>query len=84
MLLLDCCYGGAFSQGVSVRATNTVNVLENFPTGRQGGGRGRAVITASSAMEYAFEGDHLTDEPGPQRPSLFTAALVEGELRAPT
>lgn len=77
VLLLDCCYGGAFSQGVSVRASGDVNVLDSFPGGRLGGGRGRAVITASSAMEYAFEGDQLADEQG-ARPSVFTSALVEG------
>ncbi len=77
VLLLDCCYGGAFDQGVTVRAAGSANVLENFPAGRLGGGRGRAVITASSAMEYAFEGDSLADE-HQQQPSVFTAALVEG------
>ena len=77
VLLLDCCYGGAFSQGVSVRAAGDVNVLDSFPGGRLGGGRGRAVITASSAMEYAFEGDQLADDQG-RAPSVFTAALVEG------
>ena len=77
VLLLDCCYGGAFSQGVTVRAAGDVNVLDAFPGGRLGGGRGRAVITASSAMEYAFEGDRLADDHSPQ-PSVFTAALVEG------
>lgn len=74
VLLLDCCYGGAFAQGVMVRAAGDVNVLDSFP---QGSGRGRAVITASSAMEYAFEGDQLADGQR-QRPSVFTAALVEG------
>jgi Caspase domain len=77
VLLLDCCYGGAFSQGVTVRAAGDVNVLDSFPGGRPGGGRGRAVITASSAMEYAFEGDQLADFQS-RRPSVFTSALVEG------
>jgi len=77
VLLLDCCYGGAFAQGVRVRAAGDVNVLDAFPGGKLGGGRGRAVITASSAMEYAFEGDQLADDHSPQ-PSVFTAALVEG------
>jgi hypothetical protein len=77
VLLLDCCYGGAFSQGVAVRAAGDVNVLDSFPAGRLGGGRGRAVITASSAMEYAFEGERLADDSRPE-PSLFTAALVQG------
>jgi hypothetical protein len=77
VLFLDCCYGGAFGEGVAVRGSGSANVLENFPAGRLGGGRGRAVITASSAMEYAFEGNSLADE-HQQQPSVFTAALVEG------
>jgi hypothetical protein len=77
VLLLDCCYGGAFAKGVTVRASGDVNVLGSFPQDRLGGSRGRAVITASSAMEYAFEGDQLADDLTP-RPSVFTTALVEG------
>lgn len=72
VLLLDCCYGGAFGEGVAVRASGDANVLDSFR-----GGRGRAVITASNSIEYAFEGAHLaSDEPA--QPSVFTAALVEG------
>jgi hypothetical protein len=77
VLLLDCCYGGAFARGVRVRAGGDVNVLESFPQQKLGGGRGRAVITASSAMEYAFDGEQLADD-NTERPALFTAALVEG------
>lgn len=77
VLLLDCCYGGAFSRGVTVRAAGDINVLDSFPGGRLGGGRGRAVITASSAVEYAFEGDRLADDQE-RRPSVFTSALVDG------
>ncbi len=77
VLLLDCCYGGAFPQGAIVRAAGDVNVLDSFPQGRSGGGRGRAVITASKAMEYAFEEDRLADDQH-RRPSVFTSALVEG------
>jgi len=77
VLFLDCCYGGAFSRGVTVRAAGDANVLDSFPGGKVDGGRGRAVITASSAMEYAFEGDQLADDQS-QRPSVFTSALVEG------
>ena len=77
VLLLDCCYGGAFSQGAMVRASGDANVLDSFPQEGTGGGRGRAVITASSAMEYAFEGEQLADDQH-RRPSVFTNALVEG------
>jgi uncharacterized caspase-like protein len=77
VLLLDCCYGGAFAQGVRVRAAGNVNVFDSFPRGWPSGGRGRAVITASNAMEYAFEGGRLADDVH-RGPSVFTSALVEG------
>ncbi|MEE1940636.1 caspase family protein [Streptomyces sp. TRM 70361] len=77
VLFLDCCYGGAFSQGMGVRAAGDVNVLDAFGGEKLGGGRGWAVITASNSMEYAFEGTELT-EGGKPRPSVFTSALVGG------
>ena len=45
--------------------------------GQHFGGRGRAVITASSAMEYAFEAGELADT-REVPPSVFTSALVQG------
>ncbi|WP_166027992.1 caspase family protein [Streptomyces chilikensis] len=77
VLLLDCCYGGAFSRGASVRAAGDVNVLESFRTDKAPGGRGWAVITAADSMEYAFEGPELAEKSSP-RPSVFTHAVVEG------
>ena len=71
VLLLDCCYAGAFERGMTARAGAEVGIEAQF------GGRGRAVITASSAMEYAFEGDALADVGEPE-PSVFTSALVKG------
>ena len=38
VLLLDCCYGGAFSQGVTVRAAGDVDVLDSFPAGAAAAG----------------------------------------------
>lgn len=73
LLLLDCCYAGAFARGMTARAGGGVDVNERL------GGRGRAVITASSALQFAFEGDTIADgDPESVRPSLFTTALVEG------
>ena len=77
VLFLDCCYGGAFGEGVTVRAAGPVNVMDAFPKGPLGGGRGRAVISASSAIEYAFEGTTLTAE-HEAPPSVFTSAVVHG------
>lgn len=76
VLFLDCCYAGAFPQGARPRAAGDINVLDSFSR-EKSGGRGRAVITASSAMEYAFEDGQLADDQHGQ-PSVFTAALVEG------
>ena len=77
VLLLDCCYSGAFTKGIRVRAAGGINVLDSFPQPRADKGRGRAVITASNAMEFAFEGSSSGDDAQPS-PSMFTAALVEG------
>jgi hypothetical protein len=82
VVFLDCCYGGAFDRGTLARSDDTVNVTDAFPASdesrlRAGEGRGRIVITASSATEYAFEDGHLAD-PGIRTPSVFTSALVQG------
>ena len=71
VLLLDCCYSGAFAAGGIPRAGGGVDINERF---RQG--NGVAVLTASTAMEYAWEGDELRGEE--MGPSSFTAALVRG------
>ena len=71
VLLLDCCYAGAFERGIVARAGVEIGIEQQF------GGRGRAVITASSAMEYAFEAGELADA-REVPPSVFTSALVEG------
>ncbi|MEV7612629.1 caspase family protein [Streptomyces sp. NPDC089799] len=78
VLFLDCCYGGAFSHSMTMRSGEDVHVLEAFAGPHLGGGRGWAVITASSAMEYAFEGTELSGEFGTPKPSVFTSALVRG------
>ncbi|HEX8073364.1 MAG TPA: caspase family protein, partial [Thermoleophilaceae bacterium] len=69
VLLLDCCYSGAFARGMTARAGEAVDIGERFE------GSGRAVLTASSAMEYSFEGEELSGE---GNPSVFTSALVKG------
>ncbi|MEU8386866.1 caspase family protein [Micromonospora sp. NPDC048843] len=71
ILVLDCCYSGAFNRGVAARADRSVHIGDEFNTGT-----GRIVLTASSATEYAFEGGDLTRaEAGT---SVFTTALVDG------
>jgi hypothetical protein len=69
VLVLDCCYSGAFTQAMLARADEGVHVEERF------NGRGRVVLTASTTTEYAWEGIRLSGNP---RPSVFTGALIEG------
>ena len=76
-LFLDCCYGGAFERGMLARAGSDVPVLDSFGQNELAEGAGRVVITASSAVEYAFESGDLTDA-GQVEPSVFTSAIVQG------
>jgi ABC-type branched-subunit amino acid transport system substrate-binding protein len=48
VLLLDCCYSGAFAGGLKRRSAGAEEILEQL------GGHGRVVITASDKMEYAY------------------------------
>lgn len=72
VLLLDCCYAGAFGRGMRTRAGGQVDIKDRLS------GRGRAVIAASSALEFAFEGTDLADGEVKGSPSVFTGALVQG------
>ena len=68
VLVLDCCYSGAFPAGRTAKADESVQTLERFQ------GKGRAVLTASDSTQYAFEGDDLR---GSGTSSVFTRYLVE-------
>jgi len=68
ILILDCCYSGAFKRGLRHRAGESVD-LDNLA------GRGRAILFASNAMEYAFEIDGSEIE-GAGISSLFTRTIV--------
>jgi hypothetical protein len=70
VLILDCCFSGAFAQGAKGEAD--LGLQDRL----QGQGRGRVVLTASTATEYSFEGKP-TDAAIPGG-SVFTAALVQG------
>ena len=70
VLILDSCFSGAFAHGAKGEAD--LGLPDRF----LGQGRGRVVLTASTATEYSFEGDP-TDWPAPAG-SVFTAALVQG------
>jgi hypothetical protein len=70
VLILDCCFSGAFAAGA--KGTDELGLGERF----LGQGRGRVVLTASRGSEYSFEGEPV---PGQDIPgSVFTHALVDG------
>ncbi|MFD9883377.1 caspase family protein [Streptomyces alboflavus] len=69
VLVLDCCYSGAFPAGRISKGDTAVHALERFQ------GRGRTVLTASDATQYSFEGNQPQ---GHAAQSVFTRHLVAG------
>jgi membrane protein YdbS with pleckstrin-like domain len=69
VLVLDCCFSGAFDRGAKSG--------QGLDLGQQLGAhsRGRVVLTASRASEYSFEGDPV---PGSVTGSVFTTVLLDG------
>ena len=74
VLILDSCFSGAFAHGAKGEAD--LGLRDRF----LGHGRGRVVLTASTATEYSFEGEFEGDPAATVDPagSVFTAALVRG------
>lgn len=68
VLLLDCCFSGAFVPGM--KAAAGVDAKEQLA------GYGRAVLMATGRTEYAWEGNRFLElEPEPSR---FTEAIIHG------
>ncbi len=65
VIILDCCFSGAFAHGLSAKDDGTVDLKSQL------GGEGCAVLTSSSSIQYSFEqqGEEL---------SVYTRYLVEG------
>ncbi|MFG2194171.1 type VII secretion protein EccCb [Streptomyces sp. NPDC048639] len=71
ILLLDCCYGGAFVQGMEPFAAESEELTA------QAAGKGTYVMAASDVLEFAYEGEQMKHRSGPFR-SVFTEAVVDG------
>ncbi len=69
VLILDCCHSGAFARGMVAKGGESVDIRDRFD------GRGRVVLTASNATQYAFQGDEIV---GQGTRSVFTHHLVRG------
>lgn len=72
LMLIDCCFSGAFIDGMRVRSGGGANV-ESLVIGLSEGS-GVAVLTASGETEVSFEDAESADV----RPSYFTEALIAG------
>lgn len=66
VVILDCCYSGAFAKGMTAK-----NLMDVVDIQKQLGGEGRAVLTSSTSTQYSFEqkGSDL---------SVYTHYLIEG------
>jgi branched-chain amino acid transport system substrate-binding protein len=65
VVILDCCFSGAFADGVLVKDDGFVDIKNQL------GGEGRAILTSSTSTQYSFEesnGDLST----------YTRYLVQG------
>lgn len=65
VVILDCCFSGAFSEGMKVKDDGSI------PIEQQLGGEGRAILTSSTSVQYSFEHEGF-------ELSLYTHFLVEG------
>jgi formylglycine-generating enzyme required for sulfatase activity len=70
VLILDCCYSGAFAKDMAVKGNAVVN-LENYL-----GGKGRAILTSSTATEPTLGAKETGHESSGL--SIYTRYLVEG------
>jgi formylglycine-generating enzyme required for sulfatase activity/uncharacterized caspase-like protein len=70
VIILDACFSGAIATGMSVKDDGIVK-LEDYL-----GGKGRAILTSSTATEYSFGAEPT--EHGDTGLSIYTRYLVEG------
>ncbi|MEJ2261810.1 MAG: caspase family protein [Anaerolineales bacterium] len=73
ILILDCCFGGAMLEGA--KSEQIVGQPAHSTLAFQTAGFGRVIITASEAMQYAFDGQSVQ---GQTENSAFTSYLIEG------
>ena len=64
VLIFNCCFSGAFAQGMTVMDDGSVNLKNQL------GGKGRAILTSSSSTQFSFQSDGEM--------SIYTRYLVEG------
>jgi tetratricopeptide (TPR) repeat protein len=65
VIILDCCYSGAFAEGMLAKDDGSIDIRSQL------GSEGGAVLTSSSSIEYSFEQQD-------SELSVYTRYLVEG------
>ncbi|MCC5638619.1 SUMF1/EgtB/PvdO family nonheme iron enzyme [Nostoc sp. CHAB 5844] len=65
VVILDCCFSAAFAKGLTTKDSGNIDLQQQL------GGEGRAILTATTSTQYAFESDGLDL-------SIYTHYLVEG------
>ncbi|MEH1831427.1 MAG: ABC transporter substrate-binding protein [Nostoc sp.] len=65
VVILDCCFSGAFAEGMSAKDNGFVDIRNQL------GGEGRAVLTSSTSTQFAFEQQGADT-------STYTRYIVEG------
>ena len=65
VVILDSCFSGAFSQGMTAKDGGAINIKQHL------GGQGTAILTASTSTQYAYE------EEGSEF-GIYTRYLVDG------
>jgi ABC-type phosphate transport system substrate-binding protein len=74
VIILDCCFSGAFPRGLRVFGDNKIDFagqLLGSLREEEYGGRGIVILTSSSAIEHSYEREGL-------ELSIYTHYLVEG------
>lgn len=64
VVILDCCFSGAFAEGLSAKDDGVVDIRTQL------GGIGRAVLTSSTSTQYSFGQENSL--------SVYTQYLIEG------
>lgn len=69
--MLDCCFSGAYARGLAPRSATDEQLVQ------QVAGRGTFVMTATDALEYAYENGKAVPA-GDEQSSVFTRAVIDG------
>ncbi|WGV26561.1 caspase, EACC1-associated type [Halotia branconii] len=65
VVILDCCFSGAFAEGMAAKDDGFVDVKNQL------GGEGRAVLTSSTSTQFSFEQQGADT-------STYTSYIIEG------